>query len=83
MIVYAPVVSSAVVVIPVVSPSTNKVTVLPASAIPSIVGVESFVNEVEVVIKGLIGAVESIENDNSVELSDILPALSVAVAVIS
>ena len=52
MIVYAPVVPSAVVVIPVVSPSTNKVTVLPASATPSIAGVESFVSAVVVVIAG-------------------------------
>ena len=49
---YDPVVPSAVVVIPVVTPSTNKVTVLPASAIPSIVGVESLVSEVVVVIDG-------------------------------
>ena len=47
-----PVVASAVVVIPVVTPSTNKVTVLPASAIPSIVGVASFVSDVVVVIDG-------------------------------
>ena len=47
-----PVVPFAVVVIPVVTPSTNKVTVLPASAIPSIVGVESLVSEVVVVIDG-------------------------------
>ena len=72
---------SAATTVAMALPSLDKVTVLPASAIPSIVGVESFVNEVEVVIKGLIGAVESIENDNSVELADILPALSVAVAV--
>ena len=48
----APVVASAVVVIPVVTPSINKVTVLPASAIPSIVGVASFVSDVVVVING-------------------------------
>ena len=47
-----PVVSSAVVVIPVVAPSTNKVMVLPASAVPSIAGVESFVRVVVVVIVG-------------------------------
>ena len=47
-----PVVPSAVVVIPVVVPSTNKVTVLPASAVPSIVGVESLVKDVVVVIDG-------------------------------
>ena len=52
MIVYAPVVPSAVVVIPVVTPSTNKVTVLPASAVPSIVGVASLVSAVVVVIAG-------------------------------
>ena len=75
--------SSSATPVAIALPSLNKVTLLPASAIPSIVGVESFVNEVEVVIKGLIGAVESIENYNSVELSEIFPALSVAVAVIS
>ena len=47
-----PVVASAVVVIPVVTPSTNKVTVLPSSAVPSIVGVESLVKDVVVVIDG-------------------------------
>ena len=47
-----PVVPSAVVVIPVVTPSTNKVTVLPASATPSIVGVASLVRVVVVVIDG-------------------------------
>ena len=47
-----PVVTSAVVVIPVVTPSTNKVTVLPASAVPSIVGVASLVSVVVVVIAG-------------------------------
>ena len=49
---YAPVVASAVVVIPVVTPSTNKVTVLPSSAVPAIVGVESLVSVVVVVITG-------------------------------
>ncbi len=43
---------SAVAVIPVVVPSTNKVKVLPASAVPSIVGVESLVKDVVVVIDG-------------------------------
>ena len=49
---YAPVVPSAVAVTPVVTPSTNKVTVLPASATPPIVGVESLVKDVVVVIDG-------------------------------
>ena len=47
-----PVDSSAVVVIPVFAPFTNKVTLLPASAVPSITGVTSFVSVVEVVITG-------------------------------
>ena len=72
-----------VVAVPTDEPLLIKLMLLFGSAIPSIVGVESFVNEVQEVIKGLIGAVDSIENDNSVELADILPALSVAVAVIS
>ena len=38
----------------------NKVTVLSASAVPSIVGVGLFVSEVVVVIDGVLGAVVSI-----------------------
>ena len=81
MIVYAPVVPSAVVVIPVVTPSTNKVTVLPASAIPSIVGVASFVSDVVVIIDGLPGAVASIVIDRASDAAEIFPAASVAVTV--
>ena len=73
MIVYAPVVPSAVVVIPVVTPSTNKVTVLPASAIPSIVGVASFVSDVVVIIDGLPGAVASIVIDTEFDISEEFP----------
>ena len=79
MIVYAPVVPSAVVVIPVVSPSTNKVTVLPASATPSIAGVESFVSAVVVIIDGLPGAVASTVIDKASDAADTLFAASVAV----
>ena len=48
---YAPVVPSAVVDPNSVEP-LNNFTVLPASAIPSIVGVASFVSDVVVVIDG-------------------------------
>ena len=81
MIVYAPVVPSAVAVTPVVSPSTNKVSVLPASAIPSIAGVESFVSAVVVVIIGLAGAVVSTVIFNALDAAEIFPAASVAVTV--
>ena len=50
---------SAVAVPREVSP-LNSSTVLPASAVPSIVGVELFVNSVVVVIDGAHGAVVSI-----------------------
>ena len=56
----APLDPSAVVVIPVVEPSTNKVTVLPASAVPLTVGVVSFVVAPDVDIVGFPGAVVSI-----------------------
>ena len=81
MIVYAPVVPSAVVVIPVVSPSTNKVTVLPASAVPSIVGVASVVSVVVVVIAGCAGAVASTVIDRASDDAEMFPAASVAVTV--
>ena len=77
----APVVTSAVVVIPVVEPSTNKVTVLPASAVPLIVGVVSFVVAPDVDIVGLPGAVVSIVNATGSDAVDVFPAASVAVTV--
>ena len=80
MIVYAPVVSSAVVVPRDTSP-LNSSTVLPASAIPSIVGVASFVSDVVVIIDGLPGAVASIVIDKESDASEIFPAASVAVTV--
>ena len=75
--------SSAVVVIPVVSPSTNKVTVLPASATPSIAGVESFVSAVVVVIAGLAGAVVSTVRFNALDAAEMFPAASVALTVMA
>ena len=59
----------------------NKVTVLPASAVPSIVGVGSFVNAVVVVITGGSGAVASIVIDSSVDGREVFPTASVALTV--
>ena len=56
-------------------------TVLPASAVPSIVGVGLFVNSVVVVIDGVLGAVVSIVIANSSEGADSFPNASVAVTV--
>ena len=77
----APLDPSAVVVIPVVEPSTNKVTVLPASAVPLIVGLGLFVVAPDVVISGLPGAVVSIVNETASDACDIFPAVSVALTV--
>ena len=77
----APVDPSAVVVIPVVEPSTNKVTVLPASAVPLIVGVVSFVVAPDVDITGASGAVVSIVNETASDADDVFPAVSVALTV--
>ena len=77
----APLDPSAVVVIPVVEPSTNKVTVLPASAVPLTDGVVSFVVAPDVDIVGLPGAVVSIVNETASDAVDIFPAVSVALTV--
>ena len=77
----APVDPSAVVVTPVVEPSINKVTVLPASAVPLISGVVSFVVAPDVVISGLPGAVVSIVNKTGSDSADVFPAASVALTV--
>ena len=58
----------------------NNVTLEPASAVPVIVGVESFVKDEET-INGASGAVESIVIERPEEVEEILPAESVAVAV--
>ena len=77
----APLEPSAVAVTPVVEPSTNKVTVLPASAVPLIVGVVLFVVAPDVDIDGLPGAVVSIVNETGSDAVDIFPAVSVALTV--
>ena len=71
----------AVAVTPVVEPSTNKVTVLPASAVPAIAGVVSLVVVASDVIVGLPGAVVSIVNTTGSDAVDVFPAVSVAVTV--
>ena len=59
-----------------------KVTVLPASALPVIVGVVSFVVVDTVVSElGALGAVASIVIDNDEDSDEVFPAASVAVAV--
>ena len=77
----APLEPSAVAVTPVVEPSTNKVTVLPASAVPLIVGVVLFIGLFDVVIIGFDIVVSSVMNNVS-DVSETFPAASVALAVI-
>ena len=72
---------SAAITVPRESLPLNSSTVLPASAVPSIVGVLSFVNAVVVVITGAAGAIVSIVIGSPVDGSDIFPASSVAVTV--
>ena len=55
-------------------------TVLPASAVPEIAGVESLVKDEET-INGASGAVASIVIESPEEAEEVLPAESVAVAV--
>ncbi len=77
----APLDPSAVVVIPVVEPSTNKVTVLPASAVPLIVGVVSFVVAPDVDISVAPGAPVSIVNETASDAVDVFPTVYVALTV--
>ena len=77
----APLDPSAVAVTPVVEPSTNKVTVLPSSAVPTISGLVLFVVAPDVDIDGLPGAVVSIVNETASDAVDIFPAASVALTV--
>ena len=74
----APLDPSAVAVTPVVEPSTNKVTVLPASAVPLTVGVVSFVVAPDVDIVGWPGAVVStlIVMLTGLDAVDVFPAAS-------
>ena len=59
----------------------NSFTVLPASAVPLIVGVVSFVVAPDVDIDGLPGAAVSIVNATGSDAVDVFPAASVAVTV--
>ena len=56
-------------------------TVLPASAVPEIAGVESVVNDEETIVGAAAGAVASIVIESPEEAEEVLPAESVAVAV--
>ena len=56
-------------------------TVLPASAVPSIVGVLILVKAISVVINGAAGAVVSISIGHPSDAADTLPAISVALTV--
>ena len=66
---------------PIDSSPLRSSTVLPASAVPSIVGEDSFVNSVVVVITGALGGVVSISTINPADASDSFPAASVALTV--
>ena len=76
----APLVPSAVVDPNSVDP-LNSFTVLPASAVPLIVGVVSFVVAPDVDIDGLPGAAVSIVNVTGSDAGDVFPAASVALTV--
>ena len=67
---------SSAVVVPRDTSPLNSSTVLPASAIPSIVGVASFVSDVVVIIDGLPGAVASLYYKVLMHLRCFLPHLS-------
>ena len=69
------------VLVPIATPLLNKVTVLSASAVPSIVGVASFVRAVVVIIAGCAGAVVSTVMFNALDAAEVFPAASVAVTV--
>ena len=73
--------SESAVAVPRDSFPLNSSTVLPASAVPSIVGVFMLVTNESVVITGASGAVVSIVKASSVEADDVFPAASVALTV--
>ena len=73
---------SSAVVVPKTTDPFLRVTIELASAVPDIVGVESFVSEILVKEVGTFGAVVSIVIERAEEVEDTLPAASVAVAVI-
>ena len=71
------------VVVPNTEESINKVTLELGSALPVIVGFELFVTDEEVATEvGASGAVVSMVKDIAADFEEILPAESVAVALI-
>ena len=70
-----------VVAVPIDDPLLIRLIVLFASAVPSIVGVESLVSDVVVVINGWAGAVASTVIDKASDAADTFPAASVALTV--
>ena len=74
--------TSVTAVSPVLIPLIERFIILPASDVPSIVGVVSFVAAVVVVIDGAIGAVVSISIVNPADSADSFPAASVDLTVI-
>ena len=72
---------SAAITVPRESLPLNSYTVLPASAVPSIVGVLILVKAISVVINGAAGAVVSIVIGSPVDGTEVFPASSVAVTV--
>ena len=73
--------SSAVSVAITVAPPINKLTVLPASAVPMIIGVVSLVVVSVVVNVGAAGAVVSTVMLSALDADEVFPAASVAVTV--
>ena len=69
-----------VVAVPKEEEPLNNVTVEPASAVPVIVGVESFAEEDVDKDVGASGAVASTVIDKAEDAEEVLPAASVAVA---
>ena len=70
--------SASAVAVPRDSSPLNSSTVLPASAVPAISGVGSFVHAVVVDIPGASGSAVSIVNASAVEADEVLPDKSVA-----
>ena len=72
---------TSVVAVPIDDPLLIRFIVLPASAVPLIIGVVSFVEVSVVVITGWLGAVVSISIGKPTDSADVFPARSVALTV--
>ena len=73
--------SLSAVAVPKEEEPLKRVTVEPASAVPVIVGVESFVKGEETIVGAAAGAVASMVMERAEEAEEVLSAESVAVAV--